>query len=116
MEEVFDTNEEIEAKARALAESMKNAKHCVVFTGAGVSTSAGIPDYRGPQGVWTLAAQGKSAQRTTELEKAVPTVTHMALKELVDRGIVKHVISQNVDGMHRKSGIAQNLSELHGVT
>eukprot|EP00667_Euglena_gracilis_P011816 EG_transcript_12085 len=116
LEELVETQAEVAAKARQLAEWIAAAKHCVVFTGAGISTSAGIPDFRGPSGVWTLAAQGKSAHSRVQLEAAVPTVTHMAIKALVDVGLVKHVISQNVDGMHRKSGLTAALSELHGNT
>jgi len=88
----------------------------VLFTGAGISTAAGIPDYRGPQGVWTLAAKGEERSTpSVALSEAVPTFTHRAIAELMRRGIVKHVISQNVDGMHRKTGLElKDLSELHG--
>ncbi len=67
---------------------------------------AGIPDFRGPEGAWTLRAQGR--QRTGKAVnslQAVPTVTHMALVELQNRGILKYLISQNCDGLHRRSGI-----------
>ena len=54
----------------------------VVLTGAGISTAAGIPDFRGPSGVWTAEACGKSAPAGTLLEFAQPTLTHMALVAL----------------------------------
>jgi len=90
------------------------SKHFMVFTGAGISTAAGIPDFRGPTGVWTLKAQGKEPQpRTTKNPE--PTYTHMCLVELMRRGVLKHLVSQNCDGLHIKSGInPSQISELHG--
>ena len=53
----------------------------------------------------------------TSIQKAYPTKCHMALVELMEKGFLKHIISQNVDGLHRKSGIpAEKLSEVHGNT
>lgn len=75
---------------------------------------AGIPDYRGPEGDWTLEAQGR--QRTgnpISSLKAIPTLTHMALVELQNRGILKCVVSQNCDGLHRRSGILPVSSSCH---
>lgn len=91
-----------------------------MFTGAGVSTSTGIPDFRGPQGVWTLRAQNKAmptSARTTTGIQAIPSPTHMAIVKLMDQGIVKYLISQNTDGLHRKSLVPlDRLAELHGNT
>lgn len=104
--ELADAPEELDRKARLLAELVRERKHFIVFTGAGVSTSAGIPDFRGPEGAWTLQAQGR--QRTTatvDTLQAIPTPTHMALVELQNRGMMKYLISQNCDGLHRRSGI-----------
>lgn len=53
----------------------------------------------------------------TSIQKAIPTSTHMAFVSLIDAGLLKFVISQNVDGLHRKSGIAPDMiAELHGNT
>ncbi|KAI1799712.1 DHS-like NAD/FAD-binding domain-containing protein [Daldinia bambusicola] len=105
----------VDRKAAALAALIKNSKHFIVFTGAGVSTSAGIPDFRGPEGVWTLMAQGKERTSGVNTLQAIPTATHMALVELQDRGILKYLVSQNCDALHRKSGILPDkISELHG--
>eukprot|EP01065_Artemidia_motanka_P050424 TRINITY_DN8623_c0_g1_i1.p1 TRINITY_DN8623_c0_g1~~TRINITY_DN8623_c0_g1_i1.p1 ORF type:complete len:562 (+),score=213.65 TRINITY_DN8623_c0_g1_i1:69-1688(+) len=116
MEEIRETAEQVDAKAAQLAEMIRKARHVTFFTGAGISTAAGIADYRGPKGVWTLQAQGRASEiRSGQMVSAVPTATHMALSTLVERGLAHHVISQNLDGLHRKSGIpGDNMSELHG--
>jgi len=116
LEEHFDTEEELKKSAKHLAQLLRKTKHAVVFTGAGVSTLCGIPDFRGPNGVWTLAAAGeKRTEPVTNATKAIPSLTHMALVELQSRGIVKFLISQNCDGLHRKSGIPPtSIAELHG--
>jgi len=87
----------------------------VCYTGAGISCSAGIPDFRGPEGVWTLAAQGKKAQAKVDVLQAIPTKAHMSLVDLQNRGVMKHLISSNCDGLHVKSGIKpDNITEVHG--
>ena len=132
----------IEEKTTQLAELIRNAQNIVFFTGAGISTSTGIPDYRsgidtkvgtGP-GCWEKqdlikkfkedkknAGQPLPAAMTrsfaVSIQQATPSPTHMALVELQNRGKNIHVISQNVDGLHRKSGLKpENMSELHGNT
>ncbi|CAG9951926.1 unnamed protein product [Clonostachys rosea f. rosea IK726] len=107
---------DLDSKAEKLAEKIRQSKHFIAFTGAGISTSAGIPDFRGPDGNWTLRAQGKTRTGpTTNTLQAIPTLTHMALVELQNRGFLKYLISQNCDGLHRRSGILpEHLSELHG--
>ncbi|KAL7628021.1 hypothetical protein AAE478_002217 [Parahypoxylon ruwenzoriense] len=104
-EERQEAPEVIERKAEALAKHIRKSKHLIVFTGAGISTSAGIPDFRGPEGIWTLRAQGRQRTDMVNTLQAVPTPTHMALVELQNRGILKYLVSQNCDGLHRKSGI-----------
>ncbi|KAK0369347.1 NAD-dependent deacetylase sirtuin-7 [Colletotrichum limetticola] len=106
----------LDVKASQLVNLIKKSKHFIAFTGAGISTSAGIPDFRGPEGAWTLRAQGRQRTgKTTDTLQAIPTKTHMALVELQDRGILKYLVSQNCDGLHRKSGILpEKISELHG--
>ncbi|KAL1845387.1 hypothetical protein Daus18300_014552 [Diaporthe australafricana] len=106
----------VDRKAQVLADHIRKSKHLVTFTGAGVSTSAGIADFRGPEGAWTLMAQGREhALRSVDTLQAMPTPTHMALVELQNRGLLKYLISQNCDGLHRRSGILPGIiSELHG--
>lgn len=95
---------------------IRKSKHLVVFTGAGISTSCGIPDFRGPKGIWTLQKEGKALpEASLPFHRAMPSMTHMALVELEKAGILKFVISQNIDGLHLRSGIPrEKLSELHG--
>ncbi|RWA12534.1 hypothetical protein EKO27_g2579 [Xylaria grammica] len=71
----------LDKKADTLVKLMRKSKHFIACTGAGVSTSAGIADFRGPNGVWTLRAQGKQAQNRKNTLQAIPTPTHMALKK-----------------------------------
>ncbi|KAI4091391.1 MAG: hypothetical protein LQ339_008143 [Xanthoria mediterranea] len=103
-EEHHESPHSIERKAQLLAAQISKSKHLIAFTGAGISTSAGIPDFRGPDGVWTLKRQGRVRDlKPVNTLQAIPTPTHMALVELQDRGILKYLISQNCDGLHRKS-------------
>lgn len=114
--EHFDAPETVEKAAAQLASLIQSSKHFIVFTGAGVSTSAGIPDFRGPAGAWTLRAQGKELDfDSTQTLRTIPSPCHMALVELQSRGILKLLVSQNCDGLHRRSGILPGgIAELHG--
>jgi len=113
--ETFDSEDLLASKVEQLIDLVKKSKYIVFHTGAGISTSAGIPDFRGPNGVWTLEAKGKSPENTVTFDSAVPTATHMAILALEWAGIVKYVVSQNIDGLHLRSGLPKNrLSELHG--
>ncbi|KAJ5329640.1 hypothetical protein N7452_010030 [Penicillium brevicompactum] len=74
----------VDKKAAILVSQIKSSRHFIAFTGAGVSTSAGIPDFRGPDGNWTMRAQGKQTKTANTLQ-AIPTLSHMALVELQNR-------------------------------
>ncbi|GLG96629.1 NAD-dependent protein deacetylase Sirt6 [Gryllus bimaculatus] len=115
LEEKFDAKLEVSRKVSILAEWIKNSRHVVVHTGAGISTSAGIPDFRGPNGVWTLEAKGLKPQKNISFDDAIPTKTHMAILKLAELGKVQYVVSQNIDGLHLRSGLPRShLAELHG--
>lgn len=113
--EQFDDIDLLEEKIARLSEWVQSAKHIVVITGAGVSTSAGIPDFRGPNGVWTLEEKGEKPQINISFDDAVPTDTHMALVQLARHSKLDFLVSQNVDGLHLKSGFPlELLTDLHG--
>lgn len=110
------------------------SRHMVIFTGAGISTESGIPDFRSPGGVWTRMqpipfqdflrdpeARRLTWQRRFEMEETWKTVQpndgHKAVAELVTRGRAAAVITQNIDGLHQISGVpADKLIEIHGTT
>lgn len=116
MPELFDSREDLQSKIEELARLIGESRHLVAFTGAGISTSCGIPDFRGPKGVWTLQHKGKPLPKADlPFHQARPGITHMALVALHRLGILKFIISQNIDGLHLKSGIPRScLAELHG--
>jgi NAD-dependent deacetylase len=113
------------------AELICAAKHTVVFTGAGISTPSGIPDFRSAKtGLWLKDDPMQVASLTAfrsqprvffdwlrPLAKtafhAQPNPAHIALAKLEEAGLVKVVITQNIDNLHQKSGI-KNIIELHG--
>jgi NAD-dependent deacetylase len=118
-------------RARALVDE---ANSVVVLTGAGISTDSGIPDFRGPNGVWT---KNPGAERTATLEHylsdpetrkrswqnrltspmwdAAPNAGHLALVELQRRGKLHTVVTQNIDGLHQRAGLDPDVViEVHG--
>lgn len=104
---------------------IRKSNHFISFTGAGISTSTGIPDFRsgkdtvlptGP-GAWEKKALGLNTQPKlyTPTTKAKPSLTHMSLVTLQQYGVLKYLVSQNTDGLHLRSGFPTDfLSELHG--
>ena len=95
---------------------MAEAKYLVVFTGAGISTESGLPDFRGPDGIWTRQEKGLPPP-PRRFSEVVPNVGHEAIVELQELGKLRFLISQNVDNLHLQSGIRPDLlAELHGNT
>jgi len=115
-----------------LAQLIANARRAVVFTGAGISTESGIPDFRSPGGVWSRMKPiyfeeflNDEDRRREAWQRAFsgvagwtggsPNAGHRAVARLVDAGKVSAVITQNVDNLHQDSGIpADKVIELHG--
>lgn len=149
--EGYDSERCLKIKLKRLAEWVADSKHLVILTGAGISTSAGIPDFRGPKGVWTLENQknqknvrkaSKDGRRKEEavnesgqkrkrpesstsssplnppcsdFSQAKPTLTHRAITKLASIGKLKFCVTQNVDGLHRRSGLSRSYhAVLHG--
>ena len=119
----------------ALLRSMiEESNRGVVFTGAGISTESGIPDFRSPGGIWTqykpidfrdfMASEEMRRESWRRkfasdavMQKAQPNKGHLAVAKLVQRGKVSSVITQNVDGLHQLSGVPDDkVIELHGNT
>ena len=115
------------------AAKVKNSKAIVFFTGAGISTESGVPDFRSPGGVWTkyqpvlfqdfLASESARVQHwqlkkaTYELFKTVkPNIGHYAICQFEERGQLLGLITQNIDGLHKLAGTSEErLVELHGT-
>jgi len=113
----------------------RGARAVTVLTGAGISTDSGIPDFRGPQGLWTrnpgaekmstyqayvsdpaVRRRSWQARRAHPAWRAEPNRAHTALADLARSGLVTSVITQNIDGLHQKAGTpADRVIELHGT-
>jgi NAD-dependent deacetylase len=113
-------------------ELILKSRNTIVLTGAGISTNAGIPDFRGPQGLYTSRLYDPEkvfdiayflkdpkpfyefAHDFIALESTIaPTVTHHALAALEGMGRIKAVVTQNIDGLHQKAG-SQKVLDMHG--
>ena len=113
-----------------VAELLLTSASSIAFTGAGISTASGIPDFRGPNGLWKKYSPELASidyfekdpkgfwefysLRMRGLFKAEPNKAHYALAELERLGLIKYVITQNIDGLHQKAG-SRNVLELHGT-
>ena len=118
-----------------IAAWIRDANRVVVLTGAGISTESGIPDFRGPQGMWTRNPEAekmatiqyylsdpdirKRAWRTRvdhEAWSAAPNAGHVALAELERKGKLHTLVTQNVDGLHQAAGSSpERVVEIHGT-
>jgi len=109
-------SDDLERRIETLAQWLHESHHLVVFTGAGISTESGLPDFRGPDGLWTRQDKGLPTKpMSTPWELVEPNMGHRAIVDLQTLGKLKYLISQNVDNLHLKSGIhAELLAELHG--
>lgn len=122
----------IQSPADALAERIKDASRIVVFTGAGISTESGIPDFRSPGGVWSKMKPiyfqefvGNEAKRREAWMRVFsgsagwvgkqPNAGHFAVARLIASGKASAVVTQNVDNLHQASGVPEEqVIELHG--
>lgn len=111
---------------------LASSKRAVVFTGAGVSTESGIPDFRSPGGIWSKyqpidfrefmsseVARRETWRRKIAIDESIssaePNRGHRAIQHLVAEGKVSCVITQNIDGLHQRSGVPDSqVIELHG--
>ena len=123
----------MEEQIERLADMIVYSKRVVVFTGAGISTESGIPDFRGPGGIWEkydpadftlqrFLSSPEARKRHWEFylsggfgQDAKPNLAHYAVAELFNMGKVKCVITQNVDNLHQQAGVPEDsVMELHG--
>lgn len=118
-------------RVRKAAEILRSSRHAVILTGAGISTPSGIPDFRSQEtGLWTKDDPMEVASLKSFLRKpdrfynwlrpllvqtwnASPNPAHLAIAEMEKLGIIKAVITQNIDGLHRAAG-SKNVIEVHG--
>ncbi len=117
-----------------LAALLRESRRAVVFTGAGISTESGIPDFRSPGGIWTKMApiEFQDFVASTEMRREAwrrrfameemfasvsPNEGHRAVAALVARGTASSVITQNIDNLHQDSGVPpEKVIEIHGNT
>jgi NAD-dependent deacetylase len=125
--------QELDALAEKVAELIIQVKKVVVFTGAGISTESGIPDFRSPGGIWSrfdpedftyqkFVADPEARRKQWQMlgeghltTLAEPNAAHYAIAELDRMGRLDCVITQNIDNLHQKAGVpADKVFELHG--
>ena len=124
----------MDKKIELVAKRIKESSRLTVFTGAGISTESGIPDYRSQGGIWdkfkpVYFDEFMSSKDSREeywrrwialyqgIVEAQPNAAHLALARLEKMGLLQTVITQNIDGLHQESGLAdENIIELHGNT
>src|ERR1700730_6861250 len=111
---------------------LRHARRILVFTGAGISTESGIPDFRGPNGVWKTTDPKRytigsyTSDRSVRVERwrarlesrysnAEPNAAHLAVTRLQRAGLAPVVVTQNIDGLHQRAGTV-NVIELHGTS
>lgn len=127
----------LQAEIERAAAILRNARHVVALTGAGMSVESGIPPFRGPGGLWTrygeppmngyelfladpvkawrerLSPTGPMRELWETLQRARPNPGHLALARLEEIGILRHLITQNVDNLHTLAG-SRRVAEIHG--
>ena len=127
----FSSGSSLQDEVKRLYQFLNGKRDVVVITGAGVSTASGIPDYRGENGSYRKGHKpmihsdfmnyhssrqrywSRSMKGFRFLGDAKPNKAHIALRQLEQRGVIKHVITQNVDGLHSKAG-TRNVLNIHG--
>ena len=118
---------------KSLHEYLRDANKILVFTGAGISTGSGIPDFRGPSGIWKkrqpvyyqdfmtsevarIEYWDYKLEGRVQFRDAKPNSSHRALVNLEDAGKLLMIVTQNIDGLHQKAGnSSQKVVELHGT-
>lgn len=119
------------AEVEQLVEFVRTRSNLIAITGAGISTSSGIPDYRGPNGSYRrghkpmLHSEFMTSERNrkrywarsmvgfVDFNSAKPNDAHMSLAQLESSSVLKHIITQNVDRLHSKAG-SQSVTDIHG--
>ena len=115
-----------------LNELISQSENLVFFTGAGISTNSGIPDFRGPKGIWKtsqpiyfqdfvnseekrIESWERKFSNELNINKAKPNQGHMRISEIMKKKDLSHLITQNVDNLHQESGVRDSqITELHG--
>ena len=124
----------MEKEIQRIADKIAHSRYTTFFTGAGISTESGIPDFRSKGGLWEKVqpiyfddfmssrdARIRYWEQRQDMEKSLSTAKpnegHKAIARMYDKGFVKTVITQNIDGLHQDSGIPdKHVIELHGNT